>query len=195
MKFVIYLIAFSLTTVYVAGIEPNTGSSEPTVGSSEPTVASSESPPAASPELASAPSLTYSQSYTHSYTPLPLCCPPCPQQTCSRDQSTDEPPELKRELLPGQQGSIQVRCDGGIVLQFFVEYKIRNQKIRKESGTFTHTLKRTIDIPAEAEDILVTVQRVIGIVTSDIMTRQWKYPVIRCYSSVDGLTAKKVGCN
>lgn len=130
------------------------------------------------------------------YSPLPLCCPPCPQSTCSREQSTEPPPpELQRELFPGQQGSIQVRCDGGLTLQFFLEYKIRNQRIRTESGQFTHTMKKTLDIPAEAEDITVTLQRVLGAATSDILTRQWKYPVIRCYSSTDGITAKKVGCS
>lgn len=81
------------------------------------------------------------------------------------------------------------------MLQFFLEFKVRGQKITKESGTFTYTLKKILDIPADAEDIDLTVQRVVGAVTSDIMKKQWKYPVIRCFASADGLSAKKVGCN
>lgn len=121
--------------------------------------------------------------------------PPPPPTTadpmCSPGRSGD-----CRELPLGQKGSIQVRNDGLLLtLQFFVEYKVRGQKITKDSGLFTYSLRRIIEIPTDAQDIILTVKSIVWGSPSDILRRTFKYPVIRCYSSKDGQYVNQVGCN
>ncbi|KAK7593022.1 hypothetical protein V9T40_007774 [Parthenolecanium corni] len=108
---------------------------------------------------------------------------------------TSQFPLQQRELPFGQNGFIKVRNDRLLgTLQFIVEYNLNGNRMRQESGRILIGISKIIKIPARAEDITVTIQRIRLIKQPEFFFRQFKYPVIRCYESKYGTTATEIGC-
>ncbi|KAK7603194.1 hypothetical protein V9T40_003193 [Parthenolecanium corni] len=183
MKFVIFCLAASLLAAVHAGIDPRMQPSKQRQKRNSDLDRFFREIPSDgknTPVGVIIPNIYVPQAATPTTTSNPMC--PVPGGPC-------------RELALGQKGSIKVLNVGIYSLQILVEFKSGYRKDTKDSDLFGLGQTRIVEIPPEAEDITVTL-KAFGLfgINSDILKKQYPYPVIRCYYSGDGRTVAKTGC-
>ena len=102
-------------------------------------------------------------------------------------------------LVYMESGFIHVSCNGGFVARFSVKYNLNGKEIESDSGQFTSGVSKAILVPADATNIIVTVQEEWFISSwSTVAVYTFASPVKKCYD-VTGTTlnahCKEIECS
>jgi hypothetical protein len=101
----------------------------------------------------------------------------------------DYPPVI---LTRPEPGSISVKNSGGFVASFSIQYKQGGEIRNEESGEFSLWVRKVLPLPADATEIVLTVQIAIFIKTwSVVATRRFDKPVTKSFE-LAGTTSNPV---
>jgi len=83
------------------------------------------------------------------------------------------------ELVDGRYG---VKNSGGYVARLFVNYDLDGQTVSWESGTFSIGMKKAVDVPAKATNIVVHAQEHTGFWWESIFRKTFDKPSVICWN-------------